>query len=106
MRGRVWTSARRCVPAERERKLPMHSERAKDTGGDERPDPEELLDRYALRDTAPIASSGSAGTLARAEDEMSSDSHRPRRGRLRVYLGMAAGVGKTYAMLNEGRRRK
>ncbi len=28
------------------------------------------------------------------------------RGRLRVYLGMAAGVGKTFAMLNEGRRRK
>jgi len=30
---------------------------------------------------------------------------RPHRGRLRIYLGMAAGVGKTYAMLNEGRRR-
>jgi two-component system, OmpR family, sensor histidine kinase KdpD len=29
-----------------------------------------------------------------------------RRGRLRVYLGAAAGVGKTFAMLNEGRRRK
>ena len=28
------------------------------------------------------------------------------RGELRVYLGAAAGVGKTYAMLNEGRRRK
>ncbi len=28
------------------------------------------------------------------------------RGRLRVYLGMAPGVGKTYAMLHEGRRRK
>ncbi|MDE3228824.1 MAG: universal stress protein [Chloroflexota bacterium] len=28
------------------------------------------------------------------------------RGRLRIYLGMAAGVGKTYTMLNEGRRRK
>jgi two-component system, OmpR family, sensor histidine kinase KdpD len=28
------------------------------------------------------------------------------RGRLRVYLGGAIGVGKTYAMLNEGRRRK
>src|SRR5579859_7003147 len=73
---------------------------------DERPDPEKLLDRYGLRDAAPVASSGSAGTLARAEDEMSSDSHRPWRGRLRVYLGMAAGTGKTYAMLNEGRRRK
>jgi two-component system sensor histidine kinase KdpD len=31
---------------------------------------------------------------------------RPGRGRLRIYLGMAAGVGKTYTMLNEGRRRK
>ncbi|MHB1131539.1 MAG: universal stress protein [Chloroflexota bacterium] len=28
------------------------------------------------------------------------------RGRLRLYLGMAPGVGKTYAMLVEGRRRK
>ena len=28
------------------------------------------------------------------------------RGALRVYLGAAAGVGKTYAMLNEGRRRR
>ncbi|GIG41212.1 ATP-binding protein [Cellulomonas phragmiteti] len=28
-----------------------------------------------------------------------------RRGRLRVYLGAAPGVGKTYAMLDEGRRR-
>ena len=28
------------------------------------------------------------------------------RGRLRILLGMAPGVGKTYAMLMEGRRRK
>ncbi|HVP05558.1 MAG TPA: universal stress protein [Dehalococcoidia bacterium] len=28
------------------------------------------------------------------------------RGRLRIYLGMAPGVGKTFAMLGEGRRRK
>jgi two-component system sensor histidine kinase KdpD len=28
------------------------------------------------------------------------------KGRLRIYLGMAPGVGKTFAMLNEGRRRK
>jgi two-component system sensor histidine kinase KdpD len=28
------------------------------------------------------------------------------RGRLRIYLGAAPGVGKTYAMLNEGRRRR
>ena len=29
----------------------------------------------------------------------------PRRGRLRLYLGAAPGVGKTYAMLSEARRR-
>src|SRR5829696_7205131 len=29
----------------------------------------------------------------------------PRRGTLRIYLGSAPGVGKTFAMLNEGRRR-
>ena len=34
------------------------------------------------------------------------DQHEPTAaaGRFRVYLGMAAGVGKTYAMLDEGRR--
>jgi two-component system sensor histidine kinase KdpD len=31
---------------------------------------------------------------------------RPRRGALRVYLGAAPGVGKTFAMLEEGRRAK
>ncbi|SDC50865.1 sensor histidine kinase [Nocardioides lianchengensis] len=31
--------------------------------------------------------------------------HEPRRGRLTVYLGAAPGVGKTYAMLGEARRR-
>ncbi len=31
--------------------------------------------------------------------------HRTGRGRLRVYLGAAPGVGKTFAMLNEGHRR-
>src|SRR6266446_6311795 len=30
---------------------------------------------------------------------------RPVRGHLRIYLGSAAGVGKTYAMLGEGHRR-
>ena len=60
----------------------------------ERPDPEELLSRYNLRDSdAQIAL-----------DESQSD-QQSRRGRLRVYLGAAAGVGKTYTMLNEGRRR-
>jgi two-component system, OmpR family, sensor histidine kinase KdpD len=68
----------------------------------ERPDPEELLDRYNLRD-ATDATTPSEASEATAP---SSDSHTPRRGRLRIYLGMAAGVGKTYDMLNEGHRRK
>lgn len=62
----------------------------------ERPTPEELLDRYNLRD-APLAD---------APGELGDHRHAVRRGRLRIYLGMAAGVGKTYAMLNEGHRRK
>jgi two-component system sensor histidine kinase KdpD len=65
----------------------------------ERPDPEQLLDRYQLRDARPPeVSTGDTSTPLREPQ--------PRKGRLRVYLGMAAGVGKTYAMLNEGRRRK
>jgi two-component system sensor histidine kinase KdpD len=47
----------------------------------ERPDPDELLARIKA-------------------DEL------PRRGRLRIYLGAAPGVGKTFAMLQEGHRRK
>lgn len=65
------------------------------SSSDERPDPESLLDRYQLRDLIPGSDNAQAP-----------DSMRPQRGRLRIYLGMAAGVGKTYAMLNEGRRRK
>ena len=34
-----------------------------------------------------------------------SDRHRDDRGFLRIYLGVAAGVGKTFAMLGEGHRR-
>lgn len=67
-----------------------------------RPDPDELLDRYQLRDQPMTASVPERGQLSGAQ----ADSHAHRRGRLRIYLGMAAGVGKTYAMLNEGRRRK
>jgi two-component system, OmpR family, sensor histidine kinase KdpD len=66
---------------------------------DDRPSAEELLDRYQLRDAAPAT--------PRDEDDATADAAAlPRRGRLRIYLGMAAGVGKTYAMLNEGRRRE
>lgn len=63
---------------------------------DKRPDPEELLSRYHLRDDQ------SSDFAQRAGD----DSHSTHRGQLRVYLGAVAGVGKTYAMLNEGYRRK
>jgi two-component system sensor histidine kinase KdpD len=73
----------------------MGSERTEPSPERERPDPEELLDRYNLREPA-----------APTPDASSIDHHVPLRGRLRIYLGMAAGVGKTYAMLNEGRRRK
>jgi two-component system sensor histidine kinase KdpD len=34
-----------------------------------------------------------------------SGAEKPARGRLRIYLGMAPGVGKTYSMLEEGHRR-
>src|ERR1700751_5940234 len=37
--------------------------------------------------------------------ETSGSGGRPGRGQLRIYLGAAAGVGKTYAMLSEGHRR-
>jgi two-component system sensor histidine kinase KdpD len=70
-----------------------------------RPDPDELLKRYNLRDSD-LASSASA-TPDQDEQRVeadSSDTHK-KRGRLRIYLGAAAGVGKTYAMLNEGHRR-
>lgn len=63
------------------------------SGDEGRPDPDALLERYGLRSVTPSPS------------ETGGNSSRPARGRLRVYLGMAAGVGKTYAMLNEGRRR-
>jgi two-component system, OmpR family, sensor histidine kinase KdpD len=47
---------------------------------DERPSPDELLERYRSEAATPV-------------------------GRLRLYLGMAPGVGKTYRMLEEGHRR-
>src|SRR5262245_15655708 len=51
---------------------------------DTRPDPDELLARLGT-------DAGASGPVGR--------------GRLRVYLGMAPGVGKTYRMLEEGHRR-
>ena len=67
---------------------------------DGRPDPEALLRRYHLHDTdtgdTPSSSSDSDFEVRREGE----------RGRLRVYLGSVAGSGKTYAMLQEGQRRK
>ena len=39
-------------------------------------------------------------------DALLAEAKRQGRGRLRVYLGMAPGVGKTYEMLTAGERRK
>jgi two-component system, OmpR family, sensor histidine kinase KdpD len=85
----------------------MSGTRSRDDRDDSRPDPEELLDRYQLRDLPPLHGPGSLnGADEEEEDAEDGDSRSPHRGRLRIYLGMAAGVGKTYAMLGEGRRRK
>src|SRR5579884_855052 len=62
-----------------------------------RPDPEEILTRYHLHDN---------DLKVETEDETTEQRTEPGRGRLRVYLGAVAGSGKTYAMLNEGHRRK
>jgi two-component system sensor histidine kinase KdpD len=54
----------------------------RNSGGDRRPTPEELLERVMREERAQKV------------------------GRLKVFLGFAAGVGKTYEMLNEAARRK
>lgn len=47
------------------------------------------------------------GTETRANpDDLLAEAEREMRGRLKVYLGMAPGVGKTYAMLSGARRHK
>ncbi|EFH80964.1 sensor protein KdpD [Ktedonobacter racemifer] len=60
--------------------------------------PEEVLDRYHLHDREMGVSPGAGTETPQIQEHQ--------QGRLRIYLGAAAGVGKTYAMLNEGRRRK
>src|SRR5437660_8996792 len=73
-----------------------------------RPDPEELLRRYSLRDSDLEAPNSPVHLSPRAGGGTSTQTggYPHRRGRLRVYLGSAAGAGKTYAMLNEGHRRE
>lgn len=74
-----------------------------------RPDPEELLRRHGLRDQdldAAVPQTQPAGIQEPGTSPQSAAPYSGRRGRLRVYLGSAAGAGKTYAMLNEGHRRE
>jgi two-component system, OmpR family, sensor histidine kinase KdpD len=70
---------------------------------DGRPDPDALLKRYHLQDADFSAREAQA---AKSASDSDSGTRKAGRGLLRVYLGAAAGVGKTYAMLNEGNRRK
>src|ERR1700751_632451 len=51
----------------------------------------------------PQKSSWSYNQRARADTEKASDSTR---GRLKVFLGYASGVGKSFRMFDEGRRRR
>ncbi|MGH2493414.1 MAG: universal stress protein [Ktedonobacteraceae bacterium] len=86
---------------------PDEEQREREEG---RPDPEELLRRYSLRDRD-LATAPPLKQPARSEQEQDETPPNPvqyphRRGRLRVYLGSAAGAGKTYTMLNEGHRRE
>ncbi len=69
---------------------------------DDRPDPEELLTRYGLRDS----DMGDSSSDEEGEESPRTDRHPHKRGRLRIYLAAVAGAGKTYAMLNEGHRRE
>jgi len=73
-----------------------------------RPNPEELLTRYNLHDSDLATAPSSLPPVEReqADPGTGSRSYPRRRGRLRIYLGAAAGVGKTYALLNEGHRRE
>jgi len=59
--------------------------------------------RINAHEPGQLGSSGS--TRPAAPGEPADSSARPGRGHLRIYLGSAAGVGKTYAMLCEGHRR-
>lgn len=88
-----------------EPQTPDKEQREREEG---RPDPEELLLRYGLRDRD-LAAPPPVQPASEQKPDASSQTaalYPHRRGRLRVYLGSAAGVGKTYAMLNEGHRRE
>lgn len=57
------------------------------------------------RDDRPTGDEMLARVSAEGRLEPGGPDGRPERGRLRLYLGMAPGVGKTYRMLEEGHRR-
>ncbi|WP_052888785.1 universal stress protein [Thermogemmatispora carboxidivorans] len=91
----------------------MSEQRARRETNDGRPSPEELLQRYGLRDEdlAGQQESQQWGSAAGGDQNPAPAGRSPRpssgrRGRLRIYLAAAPGAGKTYAMLNEGHRRK
>ncbi|GER85314.1 hypothetical protein KTAU_39490 [Thermogemmatispora aurantia] len=97
----------------------MSEQRASRESSDGRPSPEELLQRYGLRDEdlagqqQPQQGAGAASSDHKPATgpTPAPEAHPPRpssgrRGRLRIYLAAAPGAGKTYAMLNEGHRRK
>jgi two-component system sensor histidine kinase KdpD len=69
------------------------------------PDPGALNPDPATRDVEP-GPGATAPVLEPAALGRQPHPPRPGRGQLRIYLGSAAGVGKTFAMLCEGRRRQ
>src|SRR5947209_18687824 len=90
-----------------EEQSPDEEQREREEG---RPDPEELLRRYSLRDSDLAAAPPQAAPSERGQKQAvpasAGGTYPYRRGRLRVYLASAAGAGKTYTMLNEGHRRE
>ena len=60
----------------------------------------------ARRPRRPGRQRAAAEPGARRHNERVSERTAPKRGSLRIYLGAAPGVGKTFAMLNEGHRRR
>ncbi len=71
-----------------------------DTGENEQPDP-----TVRQTDAAGRQADGRPDPAVQLGDGPGRQAAPPGRGQLRIYLGSAAGVGKTYAMLCEGHRR-
>src|SRR6266700_1777335 len=92
----------RSVMAEQPEQQPDEPQRREEG----RPDPEELLRRYSLRDSDMEVPPSSPPRAARGQIPPQAGGYPHKRGRLRVYLASAAGAGKTYTMLNEGHRRE